>query len=282
MVKHWFWFRFWGGFRKIHNLQSVANLITDRNHETSLYNHFSLEKSHLRYLREQKAGSPIFIEAGINFLNNSCFSITMVMKENFTQTPCATFVMNYKISKKISKKIRYKLKLAFDKYPFPIPDYALPKGINPIPTGHSPSLEEVTQLNMRETYVGIVTNHFVDKNERMCPSSYMALISTAVPNILGQALSRVDASTVGGAALEYSFSYKEFATKNTVITIRSGLEELTKKTFTWRHWLFNEKNGNLLADARAIVITLDLKRRKSVKIPRKMFNVLNSILIKNI
>ena len=144
------------------------------------------------------------------------------------------------------------------------------------------TLEEVKKINMRETYVGIVSNHFVDKNERMCPSSYMALISNAVPNILGQALSQVDASTVGGAALEYSFNYKEFATINTVITIRSGLEELTKKTFTWRHWLFNEKNGNLLADARAIVITLDLKRRKSVKMPQKMFDALNSILIKNI
>ena len=243
---------------------------------------YSLRKSHLRYLKEQKAGSPLFVEAGMNFLDKSCFSITMVMKENFTHIPCAAFVLDYEINSKISKNIKNDLMLAFNKYPFPIPEYALPKGINPIKTDTLPLLQEAKKNNMRETYLGIVSKHFVDFNERMWPASYMAVISNAVPNILGQALSKAGNDNIGGAALEYSFRYQDFATIDTAITVRSGLEKLTKKTFTWRHWLFDQKNENLLADARALVITLDLKKRKSVEMPQKMYDSLNSIVIRNI
>ncbi len=249
---------------------------------SSFNEYFSLRKSHLRYLKEQKAGSPLLIEAGMNILKKSHFSITMVMKENFTNIPCATFVLDYQINGKISKKIKNHLTLAFKKYPFSIPDYALPKGINPIKPQNLPSLIEAKNIGMKETYLGIASNHFIDFKERMWPASYMAVISNAVPNILGQALSKVDKNIIGGAALEYSFHYKEYATGDTPITVRSALEELTKKTFTWRHWLFNERNGKFLADARALVITLDLKKRKSVEMPQKMFDALNSVLAKNI
>jgi acyl-CoA thioester hydrolase len=63
------------------------------------------------------------------------------------------------------------------------------------------------------------------------------------------------------------------------LTIRSGLVDLGEKTFTWRHWIFNAKSGILLAEAEALVITLDLISRKSAAMPKEMFGSLEAILI---
>ena len=109
----------------------------------------------------------------------------------------------------------------------------------------------------------------------------MSIISNAVPNILSESLSKADTNRFGGAALEYSFKYESFARIGTPLTIRSGLVDLGEKTFTWQHWIFNAKSGILLAEAKALVITLDLKNRKSIAMPKKMFESLEAILIDN-
>ena len=110
----------------------------------------------------------------------------------------------------------------------------------------------------------------------------MSIISNAVPNILSNALSTVDRSRFGGAALEYAFDYKSFGSLGTPLIVRSGLIDLGNKTFTWLHWIFDVKTNELLLEAKALVIALDLQERKSIKIPITMHKTLSNILLKTI
>ena len=91
---------------------------------------FVLKNSHLRFLAEQKAGSPLFIDVGMNSLDVNSFSLTMIMKALLSNLPTATFKLTYKIKKEAPRKIYKLLQQAFQEYSFQTPDYAKPKGID--------------------------------------------------------------------------------------------------------------------------------------------------------
>ena len=250
------------------------------NNDLSFDELFILEQSHLRYLAEQKAGSPLFIDVGINSLSNNSFTLTMVMKELLSKEPSASFSLNFRIIEKKNKNIQNLLQRAYEKYPFPTPEYGKPKGLKLTKKKKLiPSIKLAIELGMQETFLGIASSSEVDDDKCMGFGNYMSIISNAVPNILSESLSKADTNRFGGAALEYSFNYESFARIGTPLTIRSGLVDLGKKTFTWRHWIFNAKSGILLAEAEALVITLDLISRKSAAMPKEMFGSLEAILI---
>ncbi len=256
----------------------LKNNITPNN-RLSFEDLFILEESHLRYLAEQNAGSPLFIDVGINSLSKNSFSLTMIMKELLSKTPSASFTLNYRIIAKKNKNIQNLLQRAYEKYHYPTPEYGKPKGLKLTKSNLMPSIQLAIKLGMQETFLGIASSNQVDDDKRMGLENYMSIISNAVPNILAESLSKTDTNRFGGAALEYSFKYDSFAGIGTPLTIRSGLVGLSEKTFTWRHWIFNAKSGIFLAEAEALVITLDLLNRKSVAMPQKMFESLAAILI---
>ena len=75
------------------------------------------------------------------------------------------------------------------------------------------------------------------------------------------------------------YDIDEIIEKKYKMTVTKIFKNLGEKTFTWRHWIFNAKSGILLAEAEALVITLDLISRKSTAMPKEMFQSLESILI---
>lgn len=237
---------------------------------------FTLKGSHIRFLKEQKAGNPLYIEVGLNALSKTSFGLTVIMKEQLTNSPAASFIFTYKIvDGKDKNQTHMCLEQAHQKFNFTVPDYAMPRGLTLPKNGITASVKHANKLKMKETFLGIASSQYV----YMGPSNYMAIISNAVPSILAEALSKVDISQYGGAALEYIFSYQSFAKTGTLLSIRSGLERLEGKTFTWIHWIFNAKTGALICEARALVIAINLKKRKSTKIPKKMHDSLKKILI---
>ena len=108
----------------------------------------------------------------------------------------------------------------------------------------------------------------------------MGIVSAAVPNLLVKSNHSIYETDIGGAAIEYEFFFYEFVKQNICIKLLSGLRNITNKTYTWSHWLVDIDNEKVLAHANAVVVTMDLIKRKSVQIPEKMRVSLDKILLK--
>ena len=243
---------------------------------------FSLDSSHLRYLKEQKAGAPIYIEASIHSLSKNSFSIALIMKELLSKEPCASFLLSYKLNRNMNESLLSKLKKCHLRFGMKMPTYGMPRGLASPKVTTKASIEVADKIGMKETFLGVARGEYVDEDCLIGPENYMSIISNAVPNILSNALSTVDKSRFGGAALEYAFDYKSFGSLGTPLIVRSGLIDLGNKTFTWLHWIFDVKTNELLVEAKALVIALDLKERKSIEIPITMHRTLSNILLKTI
>ena len=89
----------------------------------------------------------------------------------------------------------------------------------------------------------------------------------------------ISKTNIGGAAVEYEFYFNEFVKTGTCIKLLSGLRNIKNKTYTWSHWLIDINKEKILAEANAVIVTMDLKKRKSVQIPNKMKVALEKIIL---
>jgi acyl-CoA thioesterase FadM len=59
---------------------------------------------------------------------------------------------------------------------------------------------------------------------------------------------------------------------------KSAIEQISNKTFVWKHWIFDVETGEAAAIASAVAVTMDLKKRKSIPIPIEMSEALNKLI----
>ena len=198
-----------------------------------------------------------------------------------TKKISSTFILSFKIRKQI-KIIKNKFENFLMNYPnkFKIaPYYAEIKGlldINKLKLNYEKLLDHPKIFN---TFCGIAKNKDSYNSDTLDAADYMGIVSASVPNLLMMSNHSISRTNIGGAAVEYEFYFYEFAKTGTCIKLLSGLRNIKNKTYTWSHWLIDIDKEKILAEANAVIVTMDLKKRKSVQIPNKMKVALEKIIL---
>ena len=256
----------------------INNLISNNSNKEES---FVLEKVNIRYLNEQRLGAPFSINFYISKIENDKILILQEMENLETKKISSTFILSFKIRKQI-KMIKNKFENFLMDYPnkFKIaPSYAEIRGllnINKLKLSYEKLLDYPKIFN---TFCGIAKNKDSNNSDTLDAADYMGIVSASVPNLLMMSNHSISKTNIGGAAVEYEFYFNEFVKTGTCIKLLSGLRNIKNKTYTWSHWLIDIDKEKILAEANAVIVTMDLKKRKSVQIPNKMKVALEKIIL---
>ena len=242
---------------------------------------FVLEKVNIRYLNEQRLGAPFSIDFYISEIANDKILILQEMENLETNKISSTFILSFKIRKQ-KKLIKNKFENFLMDYPNKfkiVPSYAEIKGlldINKLKLSYEKLLDHPKIFN---SFCGIAKNKDSNNSDTLDAADYMGIVSASVPNLLMMSNHSISKTNIGGAAVEYEFYFYEFIKTGTCIKLLSGLRNIKNKTYTWSHWLIDINKQKILAEANAVIVTMDLKKRKSVQIPNKMKVALEKIIL---
>ena len=248
----------------------------------NLENNLILEKINIRYLNEQRLGTPFLINFYVSRIESDKIIVFQEMENLETTKISATFILVFKI--KIQKElIKNKFESFLIEHPYKlkkVPLYGEIKGLLNIRDLKLDYFELQNYPKIFDTFCGLANakNNFISKY--LDASDYMGIVSAAVPNLLIKSNHSVFETNIGGAAVEYEFFFNEFVEPNTCIKLFSGLRNIKNKTYTWTHWLVDIDNAKVLALANSVIVAMDLNNRKSVQIPYKMKSSLENIVLK--
>lgn len=233
------------------------------------------EDHHIRFLREQRPGAPIYIRGGVVEADANRLTCYFEMLNTVSGDVAATFFAHASLRSDtdrtqvpisdvmIAKATTVKVE---------VPPHGSPRGLELTPPRSAPSLDDAEEMGLLTTFKGEVMRDWCVTGGFLATRRFMGIVSDSIPNLLAQTRGddRSKDSTTGGAALEYRFVYRDAPQVGDILTLRSGLKEVTDKTYTWAHWLFDMETGQCVATAEAVAIALDLVARKAIPIPPDM------------
>ena len=256
----------------------INNLISNHSNIEEL---FVLEKVNIRYLNEQRLGAPFSINFYISKIEKDKILVLQEMENLETKKISSAFLISLKIRKQL-KIIKNKFENFLINYPdkFKIaPPYAEIKGLLNIDKLKFSYEKLLNYPKIFNTFCGIAKKKDNNNLDILDAADYMGIVSAAVPNLLMMSNHSISKTNIGGAAVEYEFYFYEFVKPGTCIKLLSGLRNIKNKTYTWSHWLIDINKEKILAEANAVIVTMDLKKRKSVQIPNKMKVALEDIVL---
>ncbi|NLO80587.1 MAG: thioesterase [Xanthomonadaceae bacterium] len=226
---------------------------------------------HIRFLREQRAGAPLQMTAGVLESGPERLRILQELTNPASGDIAAAFTLEVELADLESRTTRplpEATLAAAERLKTELPTHAAPRGLELYPPRPRPTLEEAESLGMLATYHGVVGPAMCDLDGRLATRAYMGIVSDAVPNLLVQVhgADRTDWG-LGGAALEYRFVYHDAPRAGDLITVRSAIKQIAAKTYGFVHWLFDLSTGQAFATAEVVAVILDLKARRAIEIP---------------
>ena len=257
----------------------INNLIsTYENIEYELF----LEKINIRYLNEQRLGTPFLINFYISKIESEKITVFQEMENLETTKISATFILVFKI--KLQKEFtKSKFEKFLIEHPYKlkkIPFYGEIRGLLDIKDLKLDYIKLQNYPNIFDAFCGLANIKNRVNSTYLDASDYMGIVSAAVPNLLIKSNHSIYETNIGGVAVEYEFFFNKFIEQNTCVKLLSGLRNIKTKTYTWSHWLVDLDNEKVSAIANSVIVTMDLRSRKSVQIPYKMKNSLENIVLR--
>ena len=231
-------------------------------------------EQHIRYHRERHPGDPFCIRTGILAAKLEQLQVVQEMRSIPDDSLIATFVSHVQLQDLRSRDTIHLPPAALEtaaSYQVELPEHAAIRGVSSAPLRRRPTLQEATELGLLSTQTSIVSQHEDDGFGHMSIQGFMARVSDAYPVLMASipAFQHIDQHGLGGAALEYRFSYYQVPQVNDIVTIRSGVSGVASKTYNFCHWLFDAASTACLATAEVVAIPLDLKTRRAVALPEE-------------
>lgn len=241
-------------------------------------------ENHVRFLREQHAGSPLTLRAGLIDIRPDQLKLYFELTNPIQQAVAASFITQAVLESTAGKDHLTLPQSALEKaqqYQIDWPRPEGPMGLESTPPRTPPTLQEADNLGMIPTYLGPVSAGMCDADGHLAIRSYMGIVSDAVPHLLSRI--RHDTREVprpGGAALEYRWIYHQRPKQGDLVTLRSAITHLGNKAYRLGHWLFDAETGHCLATTEAVAVMMDLDERKALVIPQTARASLEEMLVK--
>ncbi len=245
--------------------------------------HLVAKEHHIRFLREQLAGAPIVIQAGVLEVHDSHLRVYFEMRNPAADVVAATLVARVEL---VDHARTHPLPMPSEllerarEMQTHLPDHAAPRGLELTPPREPLTLDQADAMGMVATYLTPLEPQLVDSDGFMTTRAYIGAISDSIPNFASR-VGNWDRSNsrIGGAALEYRLVYHQAPRNGTILTIRSAIRHIGPKAYTFCHWLFDNDTGRTIAAAEAVAVMFDLDARKAITIPDERRAALEKLLI---
>jgi acyl-CoA thioester hydrolase len=249
-------------------------------------------RQHIKFMREARAGAPLFSRGGIVSLTETEITFYTEIVHTFSGEIGATFITTLAhIDAKTGKTFPFPARVASlsDKHKVEIPAHGQPRSISLDGDLASGTIETAVATGFRFLGQAGVRNDEVDLFDRLYPEGMIGRVSNAMPNFLAKwredataEMTQIDgvARTAGAAVLEYRLDYLAWPSMGDMTLVYSGLTVVSEKSITLRHWLLNPLSGEPWCVCEALAVTLDLQARKIIANPPRAKAALEAMVIK--
>lgn len=135
-----------------------------------------------------------------------------------------------------------------------------------------------------ETYRDSVDAWDCDHMGRMVTPSYIARFSSAAGHVflpLGIDRVALRAQGIGGAALDYTLTYRKPLYVGTAIVVKTGLLEVGNKVMWFCHHLVNAATDEIATTVLVAAVNLDLRQRRALTVPDDVRRRAASLIVKS-
>jgi acyl-CoA thioester hydrolase len=239
---------------------------------------------HIRFLKELRPGEPFTVLGGVLAAKSDGLRLYQEMRNTATGAVAASVV---------TEAVLVDAERRGDRLPLPadalaraaelvetLPAHAEPRGLALDPPRPRPRWDEADRLGLMLTQQGAVSPAECDERGLMLARAVIGRVADSVPNMVAKTRG-VDRSAgeTGGAALEYRLVYHATPRRGDLLALRAGIRAVGAKALTWGHWLFDRETGEAVATTEAVVVSFDLKTRKSVEMPAAQRHHLGRFLV---
>lgn len=233
-----------------------------------------VRETHIRFLREARAGAALHARAGVIELGESQARILLVLHHSSGQ-PAATFqiLADHATAREMRPfpwpdRIRDRLKAL----QVEVPAYAAARSVDLAPVESQASLSRAEALGLTRIGLGVLSLPECDVFGRMRPEIFIGRVSDGVGRLFGETRPGPELAEgetpprIGGAVLEYRVVHHEWPRAGHGVEVRSGFAACDARTRRVVHWMVDPHSGRAWASAEAVVISFDLDARKVVDI----------------
>jgi acyl-CoA thioester hydrolase len=249
-------------------------------------------RQHIKFMREARAGAPLFLRGGIVSLGETELIFYAEMVHSFTGEIGATFITTLAhVDAKTGKAFPFPARVGVRSKAFAvtIPVHGKPRTIvleGDLPNG---TCEIAEAAGFTRVGLSGVRASDVDGFDRLNPEGFIGRVSNGMPNLLSRwredataEMSEIDGlpRIAGAAVLEYRLDYLAWPGRGDQVAVYSGLKEVADKTITLAHWVMDPVSGAPWCVCEALAVTLDLSARKIIANPPRAKAALEAMRLK--
>jgi len=237
---------------------------------------------HVRFIREQYAGAPLALRAGVTGIDDDRLELYMELVNPARDETAASFLTTARLRQEdgrflpLPESVREHARTLMTN----IPLAHAPQGVHRNEPRPAPTLSEAEAMGMMTTYLGPVEPGMCADDGALAVRSYMGVVSDGVAHLLARI--RDDGTPdhrLGGAALEYRWIYHTRPKLGDLLTLRSAITHIGNKAYRLGHWLFDAETGQAVATTEAVAVILDLEARRAMVIPDGARRCLEGMLV---
>src|SRR5699024_4321155 len=170
---------------------------------------------HIRFLREQHAGAPFYLRAGVLSVDAEGLTIYQEMVDTVSGDVTAAFTLELALRESATHaacSLPRAVQDAAARLHIERPEHGRAKGLSMQPPRTPMTLYEAEAMGLIPTFQAQVHPEQCDSAGRLTLRHFMGTFSNAVPNLLGQTsgCDRARMLNVGGASLEFRFVYHRY------------------------------------------------------------------------
>lgn len=224
---------------------------------------------HVRFQREMRPGTAYGVRAGVLSASSDvlhCYQEITLRPQSEVASTIISDIALFDSETGMRRPLPAKLDTLSGPMRSQIPPNGGARGITRDPPQKPPTRAVAIERGMIGAFLGPVQREDCDASGRMRESGFMAKVADGMPHFFLATRNGPRPQNVGGAALEYRFAFRKWPRLGDFLEVRSGLKELSRKTFHLCHYIFDVENGECVASAEAVTVSFDLTTRKSLEI----------------
>ncbi|MEO7027720.1 MAG: thioesterase family protein [Caulobacteraceae bacterium] len=225
---------------------------------------------HVRFIREARAGAPLFMRAGLISLGESDARILqLIIHAGSGEIAASVQTLVRHATAREGRPFSWSRRTR-DLAPgllMAVPDRAAPRGLALDPSAGDAALSAANRLNLACIGAGAFGPADTDVFGRVRPDVMIGRISDGVPTMNEEVgAPPPPPPRIGGAVLEYRLAYLAWPRAGDRFEIRSGLTGFDSRVRRVVHWIIDPASGGAWASAEAVAVALDLDARRIIDI----------------
>ncbi|PLX37498.1 MAG: hypothetical protein C0606_04125 [Hyphomicrobiales bacterium] len=218
---------------------------------------------HVRYHSELRVAELILVRSAIALDGPHPLTLVHELIEPVSGRLAATAIDGYART----------LDVADHPFATPLPDSAQPRSFEARAITETPDSEALLSAGAAITYRGAIHPRHCDRDGAALDQTYISAFTDGAPHaweVGGLAARWLAENGLGRVAVEMKLSLATGLRAGDLVHMVTKYTGVARKTFTFRHHLFESRTGRLAAVGDATGVVMDLATRKAIELPERI------------